>query len=194
MVSSDTLAFIGLGNPGPKYQLTRHNIGAMVVDHCAKTWNLTFRQHKDVALYATHHLQGITVLLVKPITFMNNSGQAAAWVQSYFKLSPEQVVVICDDIDIPLGSIRIRKQGSAGTHNGLKSIIQYIGTEFPRIRIGIFHEPLHGELADYVLSNFAPEEKEPVRHILKMFPEMLQHLLLQGIDKTMNVYNKRADD
>lgn len=182
------LAIIGLGNPGKEYEHTRHNAGFMAIDQLAKDWHKEhFKIRKSVCEHALIHRNGLSLLLAKPLTFMNQSGQAVSWIQQFYK--PSGIVVIYDDIALPLGSIRIRKKGSAGGHNGIKSIIEHIGQEFIRIRIGIASPHPVSSLHDYVLAPFSREDRVLLEPCLKQIPAVVETLITQGVDHAMNCYN-----
>lgn len=169
---------IGLGNPGEKYENTRHNVGFMVLDKLSKSWKRGINY-----LYSDINIFGEKVRLVKPTTYMNLSGEV-------FKYLPhDDIIVVYDDLDLPLGRIRIRKNGSAGGHNGIKSIISFIGQDFPRIRIGIGPKPQDVDAADYVLSNFSQEEFEKLEKVMELTIEAIKSIISEGIDKAMNKYN-----
>ena len=145
----------GLGNPGDKYKKTRHNCGYMAIDVLAEKLGADFAKKKFNSEYASIKKDGIKVVLVKPLTYMNNSGEAVSAFKRYFQADNEHIIVIYDDIDLPSGNIRVRKSGSAGTHNGMRSIVAALGAEnFPRVRVGIGRPPEKLDLADYVLGNF----------------------------------------
>jgi PTH1 family peptidyl-tRNA hydrolase len=172
---------LGLGNPGDKYANTRHNVGFMVLERIAKS----SKNWKSGPNYLYHDLNisGEKVKLVKPMTFMNLSGEV-------FKYLPhDDIIVVYDDLALPLGKIRIRKDGSAGGHNGIKSIIAHIGQTFPRIRIGIGPKPQNVDAADYVLSDFTAEEFEKLQKVIDITVEAIELIVSQGIDKAMNKYN-----
>ncbi|MGQ9856012.1 MAG: aminoacyl-tRNA hydrolase [Fervidobacterium sp.] len=175
------MIIIGLGNPGEKYENTRHNVGFMVLDKLSKSW-----KRGPNYLYSDINIFGEKVRLVKPTTYMNLSGEV-------FKYLPhDDIIVVYDDLDLPLGRIRIRKNGSAGGHNGIKSIISYIGQDFPRIRIGIGPKPQDIDAADYVLSNFSPEEFEKLEKVIEMTINAIESVISEGIDKAMNKYNSAS--
>ncbi|MEN9216529.1 MAG: aminoacyl-tRNA hydrolase [Gloeomargarita sp. HHBFW_bins_162] len=177
---------VGLGNPGSKYELTRHNIGFMAVDLLAKEWGISWQEKTKLHGWIA---QGNDVILLKPNTYMNHSGQAVQAVCHWFKIMPRYVLVIYDDLDLPFGKIRLRKNGSAGGHNGMKSIIQHLGTqEFPRLRIGI-GRPLVGDSAHYVLEPFNSEQKEKLPRILAEVVKVIELGIKQGFDRAMNVGN-----
>lgn len=172
------MIIIGLGNPGERYKNTRHNVGFMFLDRLTSNWN-----NGPNYLYAREKVAGTEVLLVKPMTYMNLSGEI-------FKFLPhDDIIVVYDDLDLPLGRLRIRKGGSAGGHNGLKSIIAVVGQNFPRIRIGIGPKPKEVDAADYVLSNFTATEFLTLDKVLGVAINALECILTQGIDKAMSLYN-----
>ncbi|MBU0578075.1 aminoacyl-tRNA hydrolase [Patescibacteria group bacterium] len=184
---------VGLGNPGDKYAKTRHNAGFMAVDYLAKHFGLGM--FKDADRFKSKLLEGKinaeTTLLMKPQTFMNLSGEAVQSVMHFYKIPVEDLIVIYDDVEIPFGKGRIRSTGSAGGHNGMKSIIQMIGTqEFVRIRIGI--QPLEsfkGALEDYVLGKITKEQEEEMQSVIQQIPDILDTLAFDGIEKAMNEFN-----
>jgi PTH1 family peptidyl-tRNA hydrolase len=180
---------VGLGNPGRDYQTTRHNIGFLAVDRLAEKLGIGINKNKFKALVGSGIVSGQKVMLVKPQTYMNNSGQALREILSFYKIKPENMLVIYDDIDIPLGAMRIRKKGSSGTHNGMKSIIYQLQTDdFPRIRIGTGRDD-NMDLVDFVLGSFSDEEKDEVDRILDQAVEAALCWMEKGIDLAMNRYN-----
>ncbi len=188
------IAIVGLGNPGREYEGTRHNIGFEVVDELARRWRLaqfdTWRDWADVALWRP---DGEHVLLAKPLTFMNRSGQAVGELTRYYKIEPSDVFVIVDEAQLPLGRIRVRSQGSAGGHNGLKSIIEYLGTEFPRLRVGIGRGDPRWDLADHVLSKFTREERDLVDAAIGRAADAAETFVRDGIGQTMNRFNAAGE-
>ena len=181
---------VGLGNPGKQYENTRHNIGFMIVDELAKSWNVSFDKTKFNAEYAIAYHNGIKYLLVKPTTYMNLSGEAVIDAVNYFKIKPENIIVIVDDIDIPFGTVRIKKKGSAGTHNGLKSIIYHLETEnFPRIRISVGKCPSYMDLKDFVLSKFSSSEEKILKKELEISADAVEEIIKSDVDKTMCKFN-----
>lgn len=179
---------VGLGNPGKKYELTRHNVGFMAIDRFAEEQNINF-QDKHKALIGTIHIEGQKVLLVKPQTYMNLSGESLSEIVNYYKIDLEDILVVYDDIDIPLGKIRIRKKGSAGTHNGMRSIVSCLSsTEFPRMRLGIGKGDI--PLIDYVLQRFSDEELNVVNNMIEIASKAIKSYILDGIDLCMNKYNR----
>lgn len=190
-----SLAVIGLGNPGSEYEKTRHNVGFMAVDLLQKKWGTeSFHEKKNLlSEVAEAEVAGKRILLCKPSTFMNLSGNAVQAIMQFYKLSPEQCIVMYDDIDLPLGSIRIRSSGSSGTHNGMRSICGTIGTNFPRLRIGIDgrapEQKANQDLADYVLGAFNKQERGVVDEVLEKIPQSIEVLLTSGISKMMDSFN-----
>jgi len=179
------MIFFGLGNPGRKYQLTRHNIGFLALDFLARVFHCRFRTFTD---YAEAYSEKEGLFLVKPLLYMNNSGVV---VKEYLAKRPDSFLVICDDLSLPLGEIRFRKKGSDGGHQGLKNIIYHLNTErFPRLRIGI-GEPVNLSHTEYVLSEFNKEEKEKLPCLLEMISEALLLFLKEGIEKAMNRFNRK---
>jgi PTH1 family peptidyl-tRNA hydrolase len=184
------IAIVGLGNPGKKYAHTKHNIGFEVIDRLADRHGISVSKSKHKALTGDGIISGKKVKLIKPQTFMNLSGEALREVVDYYDLDPSQIVVIYDDIDIPLGTIRIRKQGSAGTHNGMRNIIERLGgNDFPRFRVGIGAERGRIPLADYVLGGFAPEQMEDIRAAVDRCVTAVECMLADDIDAAMRQYN-----
>ena len=189
--------FVGLGNPGKEYDGTRHNVGFAVVDLLEQKLerSLGWRPGKGEYYYAKGVLNGADVVLVKPITFMNLSGRAVRDVLAFFKAEISEIVVICDDIAIPLGSLRLRLSGSDGGHNGLSSIIYDIGTdEYARLRLGVGNDFHRGEQARYVLSKFKEAEKKLAEEMVVRAAEGCMDIVKLGLAKAMNVVNKKVSD
>lgn len=184
---------VGLGNPDKKYENTRHNIGFDVIDAIAEKYSIAVREKGFKALFGKGVIEGARVILVKPQTYMNLSGESVREVIDYYKIDPEgELIVISDDISLDVGGIRIRKKGSAGGHNGLKNIIQHLGTEnFQRIRIGVGEKPKDWDLVNYVLGRFSKEEREKVDESIKEAAAAVAIMVTEGPDKAMNVYNRR---
>ncbi len=180
---------VGLGNPGKKYENTRHNIGFITVDYLAARHNIKVNKIKHKALIGEGHIDGNKVMIVKPQTFMNLSGRSIREIMAYYKEDIQNLIVIYDDIDIEAGTIRIRKKGSAGTHNGMRSIIYELMTDdFPRIRIGIGRDE-NIQLRDYVLENFRKEEIKIMGDVVKNACAAVEALIVKSIDAAMNEYN-----
>lgn len=183
----------GLGNPEKKYENTRHNIGFDVIDAIAEKYSIAVREKGFKALYGKGVIEGQRVILVKPQTYMNLSGESVREVMDYYRIAPENLVVISDDVALAVGGIRIRKKGSAGGHNGLKNIILHLGTEeFNRIRMGVGEKPKGWDLADYVLGHFPKEERETLDHSVEDAVSAVRVLLTEGADRAMNLYNRKG--
>lgn len=190
---------VGLGNPGAKYDRTRHNVGFMLVDELARSWQIDLADHKK--------FQGIfgeglgphrdKIRLLKPQTYMNLSGQSIRAVVDWYKLSPESVLVVYDDMDLPLGRLRLRLSGSAGGHNGMKSTISHLGTQnFPRLRIGIGKPktvaPADQDTVSHVLGQFSKSETAVLNEVLRLCEEAIALSLKQSTEKAMSLYNNRV--
>ena len=180
-----------LGNPGPRYEMTRHNAGFMAADAMAKEKNVNINKARFKALTATCDIGGESVLLMKPQTFMNLSGDAVAQAAKFYKIPPEHVIVVSDEISLPIGKLRIRTKGSAGGHNGLKDIIAKLGTDaFPRIRIGVGAPPHPDyDMADWVLSSFKNQDAEEMLASAARAAQAAQCYITQGADRAMNRFN-----
>lgn len=181
----------GLGNPSSKYEKTRHNVGFDVIDMLAEKYNISIRDRKHRALCGSGMIAGQKVLLVKPQTFMNLSGESLGAILNFYKLDPEsELIVIYDDVSLAPGRLRIRKKGSAGGHNGIKSIISHIGTqEFLRIKIGVGEKPPGWDLADYVLGRFSREDRKRMEEAFERACDAVE-LMVQGeADQAMNQFN-----
>ena len=181
----------GLGNPTMQYEGTRHNAGFDVIDALADKYNISVDGRKNRAYIGKGIIEGQKVLLVKPQTYMNLSGESIGGLVDYFKIDEEQnLIVIYDDISLSPGQIRIRKKGSAGGHNGIKSLINELGTqEFQRIRVGVGKKPVHYDLADWVLGHFKKEEREVMDKSVQLSAEAVESILDKGIGFAMNMYN-----
>ena len=181
---------IGLGNPGERYQKTRHNAGFLVVDELARRWQVMYRPGKGSYVFAKDPQRD--VLLMKPSTYMNHSGQAVRHLLDYFKIEIEDCMIVFDDLDIPFPEVKLRKQGGAGTHRGMQSVIRHLNTpEFPRTRMGIGGEQ-HGRPAeDFVLENYSKQEFALLPEQLDKAADALEHWLKGDIDMTMNRFNVR---
>ena len=183
---------IGLGNPGRKYQNTRHNVGYLTVDAIADAYGIDILEKKHKAIIGKGVIDGRKVILVKPLTYMNLSGESVREVTDYYKTDPKtEILVIYDDTSMPVGQLRIRKKGSAGGHNGIKNIISHVGDVFPRIKIGIGEKPKGYDLADYVLGHFTDDEKKTLRESAKKATEAVRLILNGEIDEAMNEYNRK---
>ena len=180
-------AIVGLGNPGREYAGTRHNIGFDVLDEVARRWQVQLRPWKSVADVAV--VSNRSVVLVEPQTYMNLSGDAVSRIVAFHKLAPTDVLVVVDEVQLPLGRLRVRRNGSAGGHNGLKSITQHIGAEFPRLRIGVGRGDPKLDLADHVLSKFGREEREAVADLVSRAADAVELFAGEGLDVVMNRFN-----
>ncbi|WP_251617057.1 aminoacyl-tRNA hydrolase [Senimuribacter intestinalis] len=181
----------GLGNPGKKYENTRHNMGFITVDQLAIKHDIKVDKLKFKALVGEGRIAGQKVLLVKPQTYMNLSGESIRQVMHFYKLDPEKLIVIYDDIDIELGALRIRKFGSAGTHNGMKSVVYQLQSDrFPRIRIGIGSQK-KGDLVDFVIGGFSKEEVPVLEETVTKAVSAIECILAEDVDIAMNRYNTK---
>ena len=182
---------VGLGNPGGQYELTRHNVGFRVVDELAERCRVPVQKLKYRALTNTAEVGGHRVLLMKPVTYMNLSGEAVRPAADFYKIPPERILVISDDTALDLGKLRIRTKGSAGGHNGLKNIIQHLGTDqFPRVRVGVGQKPHPDyDLADWVLGKFLGEDKKVMDEAVKRAADAVECVLKEGADRAMNRFN-----
>ena len=180
----------GLGNPGKKYENTRHNIGFITIDSLASKHNITVDKLKFKALVGEGRISGQKVILVKPQTYMNLSGESIQEVMNFYKVDPENLIIIYDDIDLDLGTLRIRKSGSAGTHNGMRSVVQHINsTAFPRIRIGMGGPK--GDIVDFVIGGMSKAESEVLKETVDKAAEAIDCIIEAGIDMSMNRYNTK---
>lgn len=181
---------VGLGNPGLQYENTRHNVGFMTIDYLANKYDIDVRKSKFKSLYGQGEISGHKVMLIKPQTYMNNSGEAVREIRNFYKFDIDKLIVIYDDIDIDFGTIRIRKKGSAGSHNGMKSIIYQIqDDQFPRIKVSIGKKPEKWDLANFVLSGFSKEEAEILEDEIRIAAEGVEIILKDDVDKAMNKCN-----
>ena len=183
----------GLGNPDKKYEKTRHNIGFDTVDALAEKYNISITEKKHKALCGSGVIEGVKVILAKPQTYMNLSGESIAEIVNFYKLDPEsEMLIIFDDISLAPGNIRVRKKGSAGGHNGIKNIIQERGTQkFVRIKVGVGAKPQGWDLADYVLGRFGSEDRKLVDEAQDRACKAVELILSDGPDAAMNEFNKK---
>lgn len=185
-----TALVVGLGNPGPEYRHTRHNIGFMVVERLAARWRLRWGRPRNQARCALGWVGDRYVALMEPLTFMNLSGEPVARAVSQYSLTPSDLLVIHDDLDLPFGKLRLRPSGSAGGHRGAQSLIDALGTkDFPRLRIGI-GRPDDDEVRDFVLSTFSPEENKRLEAVLDRAASAVETVLGQGLEAAMNEFNR----
>lgn len=181
----------GLGNIGPEYAHTRHNCGFDVIDILAERYSIDVSKKKLKGIIGEGSIEGQEVVLVKPVTFMNRSGECVSKVLDWYKQDESRLIIIYDDIDIVPGQVRVRAKGSAGSHNGMKSVLQYTDTDaFVRIRIGIGKNPAYMDLAKYVLGHFTSEEIPLIQEGQKRGAEAVASVLTVGCDRTMNVFNR----
>lgn len=182
------MLIVGLGNPGEKYRLTRHNVGFMVIDLLSGIAGTPVTRKACSSLVGEGFLDGLKVVLAKPQTFMNRSGQAVASLAAYYRAAPGEVLVICDDLDLPFGRLRLRAKGGSGGHRGLESIITALGSnEFPRLRVGIGRA---GEAADYVLERFSSAEGTMLPEILDTAAQAAVSACREGLERSMNRFNR----
>ncbi len=182
-------AIVGLGNPGSQYKGTRHNVGFDVVDEIARRGAVTFESAPAQALIARWRRPEEPVLLVKPLTFMNLSGQAIGELARYFKIETADLIVVVDEVQLPLGKLRARQRGSAGGHNGLKSVIAHLGDEFARLRLGVGRGGDQRNLADHVLSRFEKDEAAEVERMTTRAADAAEMFVTSGIEAVMNAFN-----
>lgn len=181
---------VGLGNPGTEYAATRHNIGFDMITYLSDKYRIPMRGKEGKAIVGKGFIEGQKVMLAQPQTFMNLSGESVRALMDYYKLTEEEVVIIYDDISMPVGQVRIRPKGSAGGHNGIKSIIQHLGTqEFPRIKIGVGDKPANGDLVKHVLGRFGKEEDAMIRDVFALAEKGLLALLQEDVAAAMNAVN-----
>jgi PTH1 family peptidyl-tRNA hydrolase len=182
----------GLGNPGPKYKGTRHNVGFEIVDELARRHGLTFDSSPADAIVARWRERN--TLVVKPLTFMNLSGQAVGELARYFKIEPADTIVVVDEVQLPLGRLRIRARGSAGGHNGLRSIEAHLGTDqYPRLRVGVGRGDGRRDLADHVLARFEPDERAVIDEAVSRAADAIVMFIDDGIQIVMSRYNRKED-
>jgi PTH1 family peptidyl-tRNA hydrolase len=185
---------VGLGNPGRRYQGTRHNIGFAVADEVARRRQAVFESGRGDTLVARCGRGPGSVLVVKPLTMMNLSGEAVAAVAGFYKVDPAAILVAADDVNLPLGRLRLRARGTAGGHNGFKSIIACLGTkEFPRLRVGVGRGDPRRDLADHVLAGFDDDERTEVERAMARAADAVETFLAEGIEAAMSRYNRAED-
>ena len=184
------LIVVGLGNPGPKYDSTRHNVGFNCVDLLAKRWGIRLSDRRAKAVLAQGFQGGQQVVLAKPRTFMNNSGEGVEYLLARFGASPTDLLLIYDDMELPTGKLRLRASGSGGTHNGIRSVIAVLQTqEIPRLRIGIGHPPPGQETIPFVLGRFEGDDKKAVDQSVSDAADAVDCLLAENMDEAMNRFN-----
>lgn len=185
----------GLGNPGPQYAANRHNVGFQCVERLAAAWGLAFGKRQKRALVVLGTFQGRRIILARPQTFMNESGRAVAPLARFYQVQPERLLVVYDDLDLPLGTVRLRPEGGSGGHKGMRSIIEHLGgQDFPRLRIGVGRPPGRMDPAAYVLQDFSADE-EPLRgEALERAVMAIETWLREGIEAAMEQYNRRPGE
>ncbi len=182
----------GLGNPGIEYAATRHNIGFDMVTYLSDKYNIPMRGKEHRAVVGKGFIEGQKVLLAQPQTYMNNSGESIRALFDFYKLDIEDILILYDDISLNVGQIRVRPKGSAGGHNGIKSIISHLGTQdFARIKIGVGDKPAGGDLVNHVLGRFSREEEAVIRDVFALADEAVQGILSDGVESAMNRVNGR---
>ena len=182
----------GLGNPGAKYDGTRHNVGFLALDLLAQELGITVNRSRFKALCGEGTIDGQRVVLMKPQTFMNLSGESVRELSDYYKIPAENIIVIYDDISLDVGQLRIREKGSAGGHNGIKNIILHLGTEvFPRIKVGVGEKPKGWDLADYVLGRYSAEDRKIIDEAQKEAAEAVKMMVMDDVRGAMNRYNTK---
>ncbi len=185
----------GLGNPGKPYEHTRHNVGFEVIDRLAERYDIRVEERGHRALCGKGMIGGQKVMLLKPQTFMNLSGESVRSAADFYRVEPERLIVVFDDVSLEPGQLRIRKRGSAGGHNGVKNIIARLGTqEFPRVRLGIGERPERMDLADYVLGHFSQGEWERMSGAFEEAAQAVEVMLAEGTDAAMNRFNHKRQD
>ena len=187
---------VGLGNPTDQYAGTRHNVGFDVIDKLADEYNISVETRKGRAFVGSGMIAGRKVLLVKPQTYMNLSGESVRSLVDFYKIDVEsELLVIYDDVSLDVGQLRIRKKGSAGGHNGIKSIIQHLGTNvFMRVKVGVGEKPPKYDLADYVLGHFSKEDKETMQEGYRQVARAVEQLVSGDVEAAMNEYNRKKKD
>lgn len=184
-------AIVGLGNPGPEYEGTRHNVGFAVVEELARRWHAKLKSWKSIANVGL--LPGRDALLAEPMTFMNASGEAVGRIAGFYKIDPPDLLIVVDEVQLPLGRLRLRASGSAGGHNGLKSVIAHVGSDFPRLRIGVGRGDPRWDLTNHVLSRFQRDELEAAGNAVSRAADAVETFVEQGIGPAMNRFNVRED-
>lgn len=182
---------LGLGNPGRRYEGNRHNAGFLVADRLAERWQAPLDKAQYKALVGTARIGDEPVVIAKPQTYMNLSGQAAASLRGYYKVPEEQVVVVHDEVDIPFGEVRIKRGGGHGGHNGIRDLVQRIGGAFLRVRVGVSRPPPQWETADYVLADFTADERAHLDGIVDRAADAVEAIVRDGVGPAMNTFNQR---
>jgi len=179
---------VGLGNIGKQYEHTRHNVGFDIIDLIGDRYNILMNREKFKGMYGEGNISGKKVILLKPSTYMNLSGESVREVTNFYKIKNENIIVVYDDISLDVGRLRIRSQGSAGGHNGIKNIIANLGTDiFPRIKVGVGQPK--GELVSHVLGKFSPDDSEKLKEVFKASMDAVENIISTGITESMNRFN-----
>lgn len=182
----------GLGNPGRDYAGTRHNIGFGVITRISDQYNIPLSSKEHKAVCGKGFIGGEKVIIAQPQTYMNLSGESVRSIADYYKIEPEDIIIAFDDIDLEVGQLRVRRKGSAGGHNGIKSIIQHLGTnEFPRVKVGVGAKPEGGDLVRHVLGRFSREDEMAMGEVLDLAVEAVELIVTEGVDAAMNRYNAK---
>ncbi|MCD8509622.1 MAG: aminoacyl-tRNA hydrolase [Bacillus sp. (in: Bacteria)] len=181
---------VGLGNPGKKYESTRHNVGFDTIDKCQSLLNISLDQSKFKGIYGFRKIEEHKIFLLKPLTFMNLSGESVVPLMNFYKITPENLLVIYDDLDLSPGTLRLRQKGGPGGHNGMKSIIAHLGTDqFNRIRIGIGRPPAGEAVSNYVLNAFAPQERQAINEVTDKAAKAVEKWVKSDFIQVMNEFN-----
>ena len=183
---------VGLGNPGREYAGTRHNIGFGVITRISEKYNIALNHKEHKAICGKGMIGGEKVILAKPQTYMNLSGESVGSLADYYKIDAENIIVAFDDIDLEVGQLRVRRKGSAGGHNGIKNIIQHLGTnEFPRVKVGVGAKPEGGDLVRHVLGRFSKKDEAVMRDVLDLAVDAVELMVTDGVDAAMNRFNAK---
>jgi PTH1 family peptidyl-tRNA hydrolase len=189
-MSDDRFLVVGLGNPGPRYAATRHNVGFLVLDLLADRVGGTFKAHKGLADVIESRLAGQPVLLAKPRSYMNESGGPLVAVSRFYKVPPEQIVLVHDELDLPFGALRLKRGGGEGGHNGVKSVSGALGSkDYARVRVGIGRPPGRQDPADYVLREFSGSERKEVPFLVDRAADAVEAILAKGVEAAQNEFN-----
>ncbi len=189
MNDAERFLIVGLGNPGRKYRGNRHNIGFMAVDALAAAYNIESSKVQNKAIVGNGRIQNQNVIIAKPQTYMNSSGDAVGPLARYYKVAPENVLIVYDELDLPFGTIRLREKGGAGGHNGMKSIINHLGQDFPRVRLGIGRPPGQMPVPAYVLQDFGKDDLPLLDDVLNEAVRAIETYLRDGIQQAMSRHN-----
>ncbi len=182
---------VGLGNPGPEYEQTRHNLGFKVIDDLVRRFDIPSLKSKCNSLIAETNFKGHKIILVQPQTFMNNSGLAVRGLLEWFKIKSESLILIYDDVDLDVGQLRLREKGNAGGHHGVESVIKSVGaTQFARIRLGIGRESVTGDVSDYVLAKVPKDQEEALAEATVLAADAVESIISDGLTKAMNKFNQ----